>query len=158
MILYLVIDNNVNPWRGIDGGWFDAIITDPPYGVREKSEKVGTSKKFDDWIDFDGTHFPDKVAYNLNDVFADLMKFSNKHLRVGGKLVFWYPVSREELKSKSLKACFQLQTINLRAWEASLPAAFLFRTVLRLRANSEHEDVEDIASLFKNTITSFRRC
>lgn len=94
----LVIDNNINPWRRIDDGWFDAIITDPPYGVREKCEKVGTSKKFDDWIDFDGTHFPDKVAYNLNDVFADLMKFSNKHLRVGGKLVFWYPVSREELK------------------------------------------------------------
>ena len=95
----LVIDNNINPWRTIDDGWFDAIITDPPYGVREKCEKIGTSKKFDDWIDFDGTHFPDKVAYNLNDVFADLMKFSNKHLRLGGKLVFWYPVSREELKS-----------------------------------------------------------
>ena len=35
-----IIDNNINPWRECSTGWFDAIITDPPYGVREKCEKV----------------------------------------------------------------------------------------------------------------------
>ena len=83
--------------RCSSSGWFDAIITDPPYGVREKSEKVGTSKKFIDWIDYD-SHYPDKVAYTLDDVFSDLMNFSYRHLKLNGMLVFWYPVSRPELQ------------------------------------------------------------
>ena len=65
--------------------------------MREKSEKVGTSKKFIDWIDYD-SHYPDKVAYNLADVFSDLMRFSYRHLKLNGMLVYWYPVSRPELK------------------------------------------------------------
>jgi len=102
MIDGLIIDNNANPWRKNSEGWFDAIITDPPYGVREKSEKVGTSKKFVDWIDFE-QHYPDKIAYSLADVFADLMKFSYNHLKLNGNLVFWYPVSNNELKEYGAK-------------------------------------------------------
>ena len=87
--------------RTTTSGWFDAIITDPPYGVREKCEKIGTSTRFDDWINFEmpDDHFPDKVSYNLTDVFKDLLSFSFKHLKIGGRLVFWFPVAKEELKS-----------------------------------------------------------
>lgn len=30
---------------------FDAIVTDPPYGLREKSRKLGPKKRKTDWID-----------------------------------------------------------------------------------------------------------
>ena len=97
-----IIDNNINPWRQSAGGWFDAIITDPPYGVREKCEKVGHTNHREDWIDFEmpENHFPDKVNYNLADVFNDLLAFSFKHLRNHGRLIFWFPVSKDELNSK----------------------------------------------------------
>ena len=97
-----IIDNNINPWRECSSGWFDAIITDPPYGVREKCEKVGHTNHREDWINFEmpENHFPDKVSYNLADVFNDLLAFSFKHLRNGGRLIFWFPVSKDELNSK----------------------------------------------------------
>ena len=37
-----VCDSSNPPWRGIK---FQAIITDPPYGIREPTERVGASKK-----------------------------------------------------------------------------------------------------------------
>jgi len=95
-----IIDNNVNPWRTCTTGWFDAVITDPPYGVREKCEKVGSHSGRDDWINFEmpEDHYPDKVSYELNDVFRDLLIFAQSHLRLKGRLVFWFPVARDELK------------------------------------------------------------
>lgn len=96
-----IIDNNINPWRcNADSGWFDAIITDPPYGVREKCEKVGSTNHRDDWINFEmpENHYPDKVSYELHDVFKDLLIFAHRHLKLNGRLVFWFPVAREELK------------------------------------------------------------
>src|SRR2546423_3750350 len=35
------------------------------------------------------------VVYELSEVLDDLMEFSAKHLRLGGRLVFWLPVIRE---------------------------------------------------------------
>ena len=40
----LVFDICQNPWRrsfSSDCGWFDAIVTDPPYGVRAGAKKLG---------------------------------------------------------------------------------------------------------------------
>ena len=98
-----IIDNNINPWRKCPTGWFDAIITDPPYGVREKCEKVGSTNHRDDWINFElpDNHFPDKISYELHDVFRDLLVFSHRHLKLNGRLVFWFPVARDELQGWS---------------------------------------------------------
>lgn len=35
------------------------------------------------------------VVYELSDVLNDLMEFSARHLRPGGRLVFWLPVIRD---------------------------------------------------------------
>ena len=76
--------------------------------MREKCEKVGASARFDDWINFEmpDDHFPDKVSYNLTDVFKDLLNFSFAHLKFGGRLVFWFPVAKEELKSEICSAYY----------------------------------------------------
>ena len=51
--------------------------------MREKCEKVGSHSGRDDWINFEmpEDHFPDKVSYELNDVFRDLLIFAQSHLR-----------------------------------------------------------------------------
>ncbi|XP_043272305.1 tRNA (guanine(10)-N2)-methyltransferase homolog isoform X2 [Venturia canescens] len=71
----------------------DAIITDPPYGIREATERVG-SAKLNPVIDEHqaSSHIPSKVEYNLPQIYEDLLNFAAQHLRIGGKLVCWFPL------------------------------------------------------------------
>ena len=43
-----------------------------------------------------GHHVPEKKDYHLSDIFKDLLNFAAKYLRRHGRLVYWFPVSREE--------------------------------------------------------------
>ncbi|KAK8729830.1 hypothetical protein OTU49_008346 [Cherax quadricarinatus] len=96
----VVVMDNARPfWRGIP--YVDAIITDPPYGIRESTERVGTLRE--PKSNEEGTiqqtsapHFPSKITYSLSDVFRDLINFAATHLVIGGRLVFWLPVIRED--------------------------------------------------------------
>lgn len=73
----------------------DAIITDPPYGIRENSRKIG-SDKYDtksyrvpqEYLD---CHYPSKVLYPFEDCMKDLFRLALLNLRIGGRLVFWIP-------------------------------------------------------------------
>ena len=51
----------------------DAVICDPPYGIRESSEKVGSknivTKIPDDLVP---DHYPEKIHYNLEEIIKDL--------------------------------------------------------------------------------------
>ncbi|VDN05047.1 unnamed protein product [Thelazia callipaeda] len=74
---------------------FDAIITDPPYGVREKGQKVGVKEKNESWIIKNTDHlihFPEKAKYSILSTFLDLIDLACKLLVVGGRLLFWFPV------------------------------------------------------------------
>ncbi|KAK2140917.1 hypothetical protein LSH36_1205g00103 [Paralvinella palmiformis] len=82
-------------WHQIE--MFDAIITDPPYGIREPTKKVGT-KKEDVEIpeELKSGHIPSKVTYDLSQILLDLLNFAAKFLVLGGRLVYWLPVYRED--------------------------------------------------------------
>ncbi|XP_069106178.1 tRNA (guanine(10)-N2)-methyltransferase homolog [Argopecten irradians] len=82
---------------------FDAIITDPPYGVREKAKKVGTDvtdAKLED--DHKIGHVPQKVDYHLGQIFKDLLNFAAKFLHLGGRVVYWFPVYRRSYKEENI--------------------------------------------------------
>uniref|UniRef100_A0A8D8Q1J1 tRNA (guanine(10)-N(2))-methyltransferase TRMT11 n=1 Tax=Cacopsylla melanoneura TaxID=428564 RepID=A0A8D8Q1J1_9HEMI len=107
----LVADSSVPFWRS--GLLLDAIITDPPYGIREATEKVGTTKpcaRSSPEVPDGSFHYPSKVDYSLPDILTDLMDFSARHLRVGGRLVYWIPVFRSEYCEDDLPkhSCFSL--------------------------------------------------
>ncbi|KAJ1362428.1 hypothetical protein KIN20_021966 [Parelaphostrongylus tenuis] len=74
---------------------FNAIITDPPYGIREKGRKIGRKPRKDHWTlakaDYD-CHFPEKQPYSLETTFTDLCDLAAKTLLIGSKLSFWFPV------------------------------------------------------------------
>ncbi|KAI5749352.1 hypothetical protein M8J76_006676 [Diaphorina citri] len=105
----LVADSSVPLWR--DGLVLDAIITDPPYGIREATEKVGAKSTKPCSENSDGSvHYPSKVDYSLPDILSDLMNFAARHLKLGGRLVYWIPVFRSEYCADELPrhSCFSL--------------------------------------------------
>ena len=94
-------DAAIHPWN-TSNELFDAIITDPPYGIREGSVKVGAkgviSVKTED-LTPGMVHFPERMGYHLDNVFKDLLLYASKTLIIGGKLVYWLPVNRQEYTS-----------------------------------------------------------
>uniref|UniRef100_A0A3B5B7J2 tRNA (guanine(10)-N(2))-methyltransferase TRMT11 n=1 Tax=Stegastes partitus TaxID=144197 RepID=A0A3B5B7J2_9TELE len=97
MYLDVMVSDAAKPvWR--NAALFDAIITDPPYGIRESTRKTGSHKditKPPDGI-YVESHVPVSQAYHLSDIFTDLLNFSAHHLVIGGRLVYWLPVYRPE--------------------------------------------------------------
>ncbi|CAH1183253.1 unnamed protein product [Phaedon cochleariae] len=109
----LVNDFSVSFWRSnIE---LDAIITDPPYGIRESTERVGTAKECNAVKEEHlSTHIPAKTEYGISSLYSDLLSFSAKHLRVGGRLVCWFPVFREDYDENYLPShpCLELVANN----------------------------------------------
>ncbi|CAK1543802.1 unnamed protein product [Leptosia nina] len=91
----LVSDFSLPMWK--ESLKFDAIITDPPYGVREPTEKIGIERDnytlSEHHLD---NHIPSKVEYGLPHIYSDLLNFAARHLNMGRRLVCWYPVVRDE--------------------------------------------------------------
>lgn len=82
---------------------FDAIICDPPYGVRAGGRKSGGRKLLKGIVapytvpdDKRTDHIPSTAAYSLVECVHDLLDLAARMLVMGGRLVFFYPVLREE--------------------------------------------------------------
>ncbi|KAL2343723.1 hypothetical protein Fmac_005008 [Flemingia macrophylla] len=96
-------DNNLPPWRPMLKEVFDAIICDPPYGVRAGGRKSGGRKLLKGAVqpytvpdDKRTDHIPSTAPYSLVECVHDLLDLAAKMLVMGGRLVFFYPVLREE--------------------------------------------------------------
>ncbi|KAI8421215.1 hypothetical protein MSG28_008278 [Choristoneura fumiferana] len=105
----IVSDFSLPMWR--EDLRFDAIITDPPYGVREPTEKIGIDK--DNYTLTEEhllNHVPAKVDYGLVHIYRDLLNFAAKHLEIGRRLLCWYPLVREEYREEQLPShpCLKL--------------------------------------------------
>ncbi|XP_061574243.1 tRNA (guanine(10)-N2)-methyltransferase homolog isoform X2 [Cololabis saira] len=92
----MVSDASKPVWR--TGALFDAIVTDPPYGIRESTRRTGSHKDITKPPDavYTDSHVPVSQAYHLSDIFTDLLNFSAHRLVTGGRLVYWLPVYRPE--------------------------------------------------------------
>ena len=89
--------------------FLDAIVCDPPYGIRAGAKKVGVrahtrarhakagtvhepihSNPADPgWL----PHVPQCVLYSVPEVLSDLLDFSARSLLMGGRLVYWLPTT-----------------------------------------------------------------
>ena len=124
-----VSDNFRPPYKADMGPIFQAIVCDPPYGIREPTERVGTVDDKDPRYPLPQelalVHYPKKVSgnenslmvtslelnfilfspqveYNLGDIYVDLVVFASKHLVKGGRLVSWIPVNRQHYATDSV--------------------------------------------------------
>lgn len=96
-------DNNLPPWREDLQEVFDAIICDPPYGVRAGGRKSGGRKLLKGIIDpyvipdeKRRDHIPSTARYSLLECVHDLLDVAARLLVMGGRLVFFYPLAVDE--------------------------------------------------------------
>lgn len=89
----VICDNSRTPWRKVDCGWCDCIVTDPPYGVRAASKRQGrTPDKPDHGTPSQRDHIASKVNYGEDDLAHDMMNLAGEALRDSGRLVQLVPV------------------------------------------------------------------
>jgi tRNA (guanine10-N2)-methyltransferase len=83
---------------------FDAIVCDPPYGIRARTHKVGIPEKkqeryaahggnikpVEDYDEQTNFHASMKEQYSQKDIYSDLLNHANKFLRKGGHVVFLF--------------------------------------------------------------------
>ncbi|KAH9802415.1 UPF0020 domain-containing protein [Citrus sinensis] len=91
-------DNNLPPWRPGLKEVFDAIICDPPYGVRASGRKLlkGVLDPYTVPDDKRVGHIPSTAPYCLSECVHDLLDLAGRILVMGGRLVYFYPVLRED--------------------------------------------------------------
>ncbi|XP_049780749.1 tRNA (guanine(10)-N2)-methyltransferase homolog isoform X2 [Schistocerca cancellata] len=89
----------------------DAIVTDPPYGIREATERIGSTKSYQISEEHLQSHIPSKVVYGLQQIYCDLLNFAANHLVIEGRLVCWIPVVRSEYSEEKLPTHPQLELI-----------------------------------------------
>lgn len=50
----------------------------------------------------DAVHYPSTSKYTTKRMYDDLLTFSAKHLKMGGRLVFWFPVNKDDYSENLL--------------------------------------------------------
>lgn len=95
-------DNSMSPLVDRCQDMFDAVVCDPPYGIRAGARKSGRkrSKKGEDAATVSektklANYIPPTQPYAAEDVMRDLLEFSARTLRVGGRLVYLLPTTYE---------------------------------------------------------------
>ncbi|KAF8135476.1 tRNA guanosine-2'-O-methyltransferase [Boletus edulis] len=98
-----------HPWRC--GGLFDAIITDPPYGIRAGAKRLGRKKHRNDRPppqvprpNPDELYIPPTKPYELSALVADLVLFARYQLKPRGLLVFFLPTVTETYEGVDVQA------------------------------------------------------
>jgi tRNA (guanine10-N2)-methyltransferase len=76
---------------------YDAIITDPPYGIRAGARKTGSKR---DQVrpvleENRHDHIPQTILYPVSDVMSDLFDVAARTLTLGGRLVYVIPSFQE---------------------------------------------------------------
>lgn len=140
----MVSDASKPVWR--EAALFDAVITDPPYGIRESTRRTGSHKdntKPPDGI-YGESHVPVSQAYHLSDIFTDLLNFAAHHLVMGGRLVYWLPVYRPEYSEETvpLHPCLRL----ISNCEQTL-SSHTSRRLITMEKIKEPEELDSLAHL-----------
>ncbi|CAH9074685.1 unnamed protein product [Cuscuta epithymum] len=115
-------DNGLPPWRLGLQEMFDAIICDPPYGVRAGGRKSGGRKLLKGVIgpytipDEKRTdHIPSTAPYSLVECVHDLLDLAARMLVIGGRLVYFYPSLRDDPSCSPIfpeHPCFKLVAVS----------------------------------------------
>lgn len=83
-------------------GFLDAVVCDPPYGVREGLRVLGSSRAGSGEVVYlsDGTpahlqegYIPPKKAYSFVRMLEDILDFAAERVVEGGRVCMWMPVA-----------------------------------------------------------------
>lgn len=104
-----LIRGDMNKLNLRPGVMFDAIITDPPYGLRAGARKSGMRPNRESYIITSPDHIPATQPYPVEECYADLFDFVARRLVLGGRFVYLFPTTNE-YKDEHLPShpCFKL--------------------------------------------------
>mmetsp|Transcript_13127 Transcript_13127/g.20338 ORF Transcript_13127/g.20338 Transcript_13127/m.20338 type:complete len:558 (-) Transcript_13127:827-2500(-) len=128
---------------------FDAIVTDPPYGIRAGARKSGSRK--DEVRPVLDEHRHDHIAqtrpYVVSDVMSDLLNVAAMTLRMGGRLCYVIPSMQDFNESEDLPRhdCLRLVSVCYQPLQTELGR----RTVTMEKVREYEEDKRD--EYVKNT-------
>ena len=127
------------PWRTTF--FFDVIICDPPYGIRESSQ-LKSRRQADQ-------HSVAK-KYDLTNIYVDLLNFANAYLRIGGRLVFWMPTHIVTYDESLVPThpCFKLFSNDEQQLNRTVSRRLL--TLIKTRESNGKEQAQVNEKLFNN--------
>ncbi|KAE8744251.1 hypothetical protein FOCC_FOCC009171 [Frankliniella occidentalis] len=147
----VVADSSLPLW--VKNFELDAIITDPPYGIREPTERVGTHKTPQITEEQAATHIPSKIDYDHDHLYQDLLNFAAKHLKLGGRLVTFIPILRELYCEENLP---KHPCLNLISNSEQILSAHISRRLLTFEKVSIETNNEVGERTFTPNLENFR--
>ncbi|TIB77546.1 hypothetical protein E3Q23_01315 [Wallemia mellicola] len=93
------------------GGTLNAIVTDPPYGVRAGAKRIGLKEGAKSKESYSNQLIPPVQDYDLSHLAADLVVMSAYLLKKGGRLVYFLPTVNEEYKETDVPTCQGMRII-----------------------------------------------
>ncbi|GAA94401.1 uncharacterized protein L969DRAFT_89817 [Mixia osmundae IAM 14324] len=114
-----VFDINLHPWR--TGELFDAIITDPPYGVRAGARKLGRKGELSQeprlmpngvYSHLQDDYRPPSVGWEMSEVLQELLSVSLYLLKPGGRLVYFLPTEDAAYKDSDVPQLAGLKLLH----------------------------------------------
>ncbi|KAI5800079.1 S-adenosyl-L-methionine-dependent methyltransferase [Geopyxis carbonaria] len=110
------------------GQWIDAVVCDPPYGVREGLKVLGhrdAAKNGGEPVVRNGVlrhteddYVPPKKPYSFTAMLADILQFAVDYVVPGGRLCFWMPTENEDEHRKfDIPMHPQLKLVNVSVQE-----------------------------------------
>ncbi|GAA5821891.1 hypothetical protein JCM11251_004765 [Rhodosporidiobolus azoricus] len=116
-------DMTQHPWR--TGEIFDAIVTDPPYGVRAGAKRLGREegeREVQPTVvpgrESEGFHHelhdyvPPSVGWPMEEVISTLVTYSLYMLKPGGRLVFFLPTDNAEYSDVDIPSVPGLKLVS----------------------------------------------
>lgn len=147
----LVADASLPLWR--KESLIDAVITDPPYGIREASERIGTKKNYIIPTHLIDGHIPSKITYSLQNIIKDLLNLCAFCLILGGRLVYWLPVFREDFKEEYIPSH---PCLTLISYCEQVLTSHSSRYLITMEKTQEPQFMEEIDALVSETTNEFR--
>ena len=124
---------------------FDAIVCDPPYGIRESSQHKSRRQNTDD-----NEQNSVQEKYDLTNIYGDLLNFANVYLRIGGRLVFWMPTHIVTYDESLLPThpCFQLFSNDEQQLNRTVSRRLI--TMIKIRDSNNNDKAQVNEKLFSN--------
>lgn len=114
----------------------DAILCDPPYGIRAGARKSGSRRESVKAVptSLQRDHIPQTQPYSFVEILVDLLDFAARTLRMHGRLVFIVPTAVQEYDESELPHHPMLRIVANSEQRLTIRLARRFVTMEKVRA------------------------